>query len=238
MKIGIIGCGEIGSSIAKVYRSFENYDVRVVDPFLNFNDDIKGVEILNICIPFIDNFVDIVKDYIQKSNPSYTVIHSTVSPGTTKLIGGKVCHSPMRGLHPNLDLGMKTFLKYIGPEDAESAISYQMHLLELGIRSHICKDSKTTEYAKLLDTTYYGMCIAFHSDVGQLCEDENMDFEEVMTLFNQSYNEGYTKLGKTNVIRPILYPTKKIGGHCVVPNAKILKKFMNTKIVNSILDYQ
>ena len=124
-KIGIVGYGEIGSSIAKVYNSFENFDVRVVDPFLNFNDDIEGVEILNICIPFIDNFVEVVKNYIEKSNPSYTIIHSTVSPGTTKLIGGKVCHSPMRGLHPNLDLGMKTFLKYIGPEDVESAISYQ-----------------------------------------------------------------------------------------------------------------
>lgn len=237
-KIGIVGYGEIGSSIAKVYNSFENFDVRVVDPFLNFNDDIEGVEILNICIPFIDNFVEVVKNYIEKSNPSYTIIHSTVSPGTTKLIGGKVCHSPMRGLHPNLDLGMKTFLKYIGPEDAESAISYQMHLLELGIKSYICKDSKTTEYAKLLDTTYYGMCIAFHSDVAKMCEKEGVEFDEVMTLFNQSYNEGYIELGKSNVVRPVLYPTKKIGGHCVVPNAKILKDFMDTKIINSILDYE
>lgn len=237
-KIGIVGYGEIGSSIAKVYNSFGNFDVRVVDPFLNFNDDIEGVEILNICIPFIDNFVEVVKNYIEKSNPSYTIIHSTVSPGTTKLIGGKVCHSPMRGLHPNLDLGMKTFLKYIGPEDAESAISYQTHLLELGIKSYICKDSKTTEYAKLLDTTYYGMCIAFHSDVAEMCEKEGVEFDEVMTLFNQSYNDGYITLGKTNVVRPVLYPTKKIGGHCVVPNAKILKDFMDTKIINSILDYE
>jgi hypothetical protein len=125
MKIGIIGYGEIGGSIAKVYRSFDKFDIRVVDPIQNFNDDINGVEILNICIPFIENFVDVVKDYISNSNPNYTIIHSTVAPGITKLIGGKVCHSPMRGLHPNLDLGMKNFLKYIGPEDLESAILYQ-----------------------------------------------------------------------------------------------------------------
>lgn len=238
MKIGIVGYGEIGSSIEKVYNSFNNYDVRVVDPFLNKNDEIKDVEVLNICIPFIENFVEVVTNYIKESNPRYTIIHSTVSPGTTKLIGGKVCHSPMRGLHPNLDLGMKTFLKYIGPEDLESAILYKEHLSDMGILSHICKDSKTTEYAKLLDTTYYGICIAFHADVAKLCEDESINFEEVMTLFNQSYNEGYKKLGKENVVRPVLYPTKKIGGHCVVPNAKILKNYMDTKLLNSILDYE
>lgn len=237
-KIGIIGYGEIGSSIAKVYESFGGFDVRVIDPFQNRNDDISGAEILNICIPFIDDFVNVVKNYISQSNPKYTIIHSTVAPGTTKLVGGKVCHSPMRGLHPNLDLGMKTFLKYIGPEDQESAKQYQEHLNILGIRSYICKDSKTTEYAKLLDTTYYGVCIAFHADVAQLCENEQVDFEEVMTLFNQSYNEGYTQLGKPNVVRPVLYPTKKIGGHCVVPNAKILKDYMNTNSVRSILKYE
>lgn len=238
MKIGIIGYGEIGSSIAKVYGSFDKFDIRVVDPYQNRNDDIKGVEILNVCIPFIENFVEVVKDYILQSNPKYTIVHSTVSPGTTKLIGGKVCHSPMRGLHPNLDLGMKTFLKYIGPEDYESAKMYQQHLKSIGVESYICKDSKTTEYAKLLDTTYYGMCIAFHSDVAQMCKNEEIDFEEVMTLYNQSYNEGYIKLGKPNVVRPVLYPTEKIGGHCVVPNVKILKTCMNTKAVDLILKYE
>jgi len=238
MKIGIIGYGEIGSSIAKVYESLEGFDVRVVDPYQNRNDDIVGVDILNICIPFIKDFVKVVQDYISQSNPGYTIVHSTVAPGTTKLVGGRVCHSPMRGLHPNLDLGMKTFLKYIGPEDLEVANSYQDHLNSIGIKTHICNDSKTTEYAKLLDTTYYGVCIAFHADVAEICENEGIDFDEVMTLYNQTYNEGYIELGKPNVVRPVLYSTKKIGGHCVVPNAKILKDYMNTKTVQSILDYE
>ena len=238
MKIGIIGYGEIGSSIASVYTAFNKFDLKIVDPFVGYNDDISGVEILNICIPFVENFVEIVKTYISKSNPNYTIVHSTVAPGTTKLIGGKICHSPMRGLHPNLDLGMKTFLKYIGPEDTDSAVLYQNHLKSIGIDSYICKDSKTTEYAKLLDTTYYGVCIAFHSDVAKICEKENIDFDEVMTYYNKSYNDGYTKLGKENVVRPVLYPAQKIGGHCVVPNAKILKNYMDTKTVNSILDYE
>ena len=238
MKVGIIGYGEIGSSLAKVYNDFPQFEVLVVDPAVGFTDDLTGVEIINICIPFIDNFVSVVQDYIDQVKPRLTVIHSTVAPGTTKKINGRVCHSPVRGVHPNLDTGIKTFLKYIGSEDYDAAVEYQEHLSSMNIESNICKDTKTTEYAKLLSTSYYGVCIAFHNDVYKVCNDENLDFDEVMTLFNTTYNEGYTKLGKENVTRPVLYPTEKIGGHCVVPNAKILKDYMNTKTVQSILEYE
>ncbi len=238
MKIGIVGYGEIGSSLAKVYSEFSQYEVKVFDPYLNKNDDLTDVNILNICIPFIDNFIGVVNEYIEKYNPEYTVIHSTVSPGTTEKIIGKVCHSPVRGLHPNLDLGIKTFLKYIGSEDQDVSISYQKHLEELGIKSYICKSSKTTEYSKLLDTTYYGMCIAFHADVAALCENEGLDFDEVMTLYNKTYNEGYNNLGKPNVMRPVLYASKKIGGHCVTPNANILKEYFDSKSIDLILKYE
>lgn len=238
MKIGIIGYGEIGSSLGKVYSEFSQFEVGVVDPFIGRDDDLTGSSVLNICIPFISNFVNVVNEYIDRFKPELVVVHSTVAPGTTARINGKVCHSPVRGLHPNLDLGIKTFLKYIGSEDPNVATQYQNHLSELGVVSYVCKNSKTTEYAKLLDTTYYGVCIAFHAEVAEVCEKENIDFDEVMTLYNKSYNDGYTKLDKTNVIRPVLYGTKKIGGHCVTPNANILKDYMDSKSIQLVLKYE
>ena len=50
MKVGIIGYGEIGSSLAKVYNDFPQFEVLVVDPAVGFTDDLTGVEIINICI--------------------------------------------------------------------------------------------------------------------------------------------------------------------------------------------
>ena len=105
MKIGIIGYGEIGSSLAKVYFESSNYEVVVLDPYLEKNDDLSGCEFLNICIPFIDNFIEVVQNYIDTFSPKCTIIHSTVAPGTTSKIKGNVCHSPVRGLHPNLEIG-------------------------------------------------------------------------------------------------------------------------------------
>lgn len=236
-KIGIIGYGEIGSSLHTVYKEYE-YEVSVLDPFIGIEDDLSNCHILNICIPFVDNFVDIVNNYIETLKPNLTVIHSTIEPGTTSKINGRVCHSPVRGLHPNLSIGIKTFVKYISSEDENNSIEYQKHLTELNIKSFICKSTKTSEYAKLLDTTYYGLCIAFHNEVASICEKENLDFTEVMTIYNQSYNEGYKSLGKENVVRPVLYSSGKIGGHCVIPNAKILNKHMKSELIDGILKYE
>mgnify|MGYP003148991791 FL=1 len=228
MKIGIVGYGQVGQAVAKLYS-----EPLIYDPYQDKMDDVSGVDILNVCIPYTENFVSTVKDL---PTPNwYTVIHSTVPVGTTEKLGRKFLHSPVRGLHPNLYEGLKTFVKFIGGSDLQLAQAYSIHLRSLGVKTHVCGDAKTTELAKLADTTYYGLCIAFTSDMKKLCDEHNVDFSEVMTEYNNTYNEGYTKLGKPNVVRPVLYPTDKIGGHCVIPNAKLLPK---TKLIDGLLDYE
>ena len=239
MKIGIVGHGQVGQAVAKLYsetdtsKSWFSFDkILIYDPYQGMMDDISDVDILNVCIPYTEDFVSIVKDL---PTPNwYTVIHSTVPVGTTEKFGHKFLHSPVRGVHPNLYEGLKTFVKFIGG-DEQLAEAYSGHLKTLGVETHICKDAKTTELSKLADTTYYGLCIAFTSDIKKLCDEYDLDFMEVMTKYNNTYNEGYKKLGKPNVIRPVLYPTDKIGGHCVIPNAKLLPR---TKLIDGLLDYE
>lgn len=228
MKIGIVGYGQVGQAVAKLYS-----EPLIYDPYQDKMDDVSGVDILNVCIPYTENFVSAVKDL---STPNwYTVIHSTVPVGTTEKLGRKFLHSPVRGLHPNLYDGLKTFVKFIGGSDLQLAQAYSIHLKSLGVKTYVCDDAKTTELAKLADTTYYGLCIAFTSDMKKLCDEHNVDFSEVMTEYNNTYNEGYTKLGKSNVVRPVLYPTDKIGGHCVIPNAKLLPR---TNLIDGLLEYE
>ena len=239
MKIGIVGHGQVGQAVAKLYsetdttKTWFSFDkILIYDPYQGMLDDISDVDILNVCIPYTKDFVSIVKD-LPTSN-WYTVIHSTVPVGTTEKFGHKFLHSPVRGVHPNLYEGLKTFVKFIGG-DEQLAQAYSGHLKTLGIETHVCKDAKTTELSKLADTTYYGLCIAFTSDMKKLCDEYDLDFMEVMTKYNNTYNEGYKKLGKPNVVRPVLYPTDKIGGHCVIPNAKLLPR---TKLIDGLLDYE
>ena len=59
--------------------------------------------------------------------------------------------------------------------------------------------------------------------------------------WQEDYNAGYIKLGKPNVVRPVLtrIPNKEkiIGGHCVLPNASILKEMEPKNVTGPIADY-
>jgi|SRR3989344_4796568 len=235
-KIGILGYGEVGQAIAKFYKK----------PFvkdLKRNDGLAGVEVLHVCIPWSDEFPKVVEQEINELNPILTIIHSTVNPGTTTKLAqkfnGSVVHSPVRGVHPKLHEGIKTFVKYIGADNKKAGLLAKKHLGGLGIKTKVFDSSTATELGKILDTSYYGLVIAWHGEKKKLCDKFGVDFNQVVTDFNKTYNAGYKKMGKTNVIRPILYPPNgSIGGHCIVSNAKILKKHLKSKAIDLILDYE
>ena len=231
--IGIIGYGQIGRAIAKFYKH-----PRIKD--IERNDGLWGCDILHICFPYSKHFIRIVKKEIREIKPGLTIIHSTVAPGTTKEIGGMIVHSPIRGTHPDLHESIKTFIKYVGADSKTAARRARRHLKGLGIASKTFMPSSTTELGKLLSTTYYGLCIAFHGEAEKLCDKYGVNFNQAMTDFNRTYNRDYPKLGKPEVVRPVLSPpdNNRIGGHCIIPNAKILKKHFRSKALDLILKYK
>ena len=233
--IGIIGYGEIGQGLDKVYVE-KGYVPLIKD--LDRDDGLGGVSVLNICIPYTYDFVAQVSEYIDTLKPGLTIIHSTVPPGTTRLIGKTypaVCHSPVRGIHPNLAEGIQTFVKVFGGVGAVPASRHFTN--DLGIDCEVYETSVTTEVAKLLDTSYYGVCIAWHDYAKKLCDLWAVDFDEAQTHYNASYNSGYTELGKRNVVRPTLVPPDgSIGGHCVVQNAEMLRAGLDSKLLEAITD--
>jgi len=224
-RIGVLGNGEVGQAIANFYDNPLIKDLKK-------DDGLIGVDILHVCVPYQDNFEEIVAKEISQIKPQLTIIHSTIAPGTTKKLAlkfsGMVVHSPVRGTHPYLYKGIKTFVKYIGADNKKAALMAKKHLERLGIKTKIFMPSVTTEIGKVLDTTYYGLCIAWHGEMKKLCDRFKIDFNKAVTDFNITYNEGYKKLGKHNVVRPVLYPSEKgCGGHCVLENTILLRESSN-----------
>ena len=82
--IGIVGYGEVGSSLHKVYKN-NSVDCKIKDSWKNHNDDFSEVQILNICIPYLDleNFICQVKEYIH-DKPELVLIHSSIGLGVIK----------------------------------------------------------------------------------------------------------------------------------------------------------
>lgn len=236
MKIGILGFGEVGKAISKLYDSPSIKD-------LEMDDGLENSNILNICIPFSQQFVEIVSNEIAEIKPDLTIIHSTVMPGTTEAISNiidlPIVHSPIRGVHPNLYEGIITFVKYIGSDDDKSLELAKNHLESLGLSVNLLSSSRNSEVGKLLDTTYYGIAIAWHGEMKRLCDQLDVDFDEAVTDFNKTYNLGYDKLGKKNVIRPVLYPPDgKIGGHCIIQNAKMLGQIFESSALDLLKEYE
>lgn len=239
--IGIVGYGEIGQSIHNVYKDYNEYNIIKIEK--DWRDKNQGkVEILNITLPYSSNFSDIVIDYINEYDPNLCIIHSTTLPGTTEMINNRVdcsvVHSPVRGVHPNLYEGILTFIKYIGYCDELAKEKCERHFDEIGLNYKSIENPSNTELAKLYSTTYYGLCIAFHGEMKKHFDSLNLDYD-IITKWNESYNEGYRKLDKENVVRPVLIPpTDFIGGHCVIQNTELLSEIFNSEAFNLILKYK
>ena len=220
--------GQVGKALITVlsegqFLKVEGLDIGVLPISAKFS-------IIHICIPFNDEFVGAVQKYLDKylTKDGLVIIHSTVDVGTSLYFNA--VHSPIRGVHPHLVSGIYTFTKYFGGDRAEEAA---VVFRKLGIDCVTTPKSETTEAMKLWDTTYYGWNIVFEKAVKAYCDQLGLDFDIVYTQANKSYNSGYVSLGMKNVQRPVLKDySGQIGGHCVLPNAKIL----GGKIADFILE--
>lgn len=132
-----------------------------------------------------------------------------------------IVHSPVRGVHPHLDKGIKIFVKYFGGKKAKKAAKI---FKEFGIKTKCYKEARITEAIKIWDTTYYGLQIYFNKFLYEWCKNKRFDFNNIYIEANKTYNAGYAKLNMKQVIRPVLkYIPGKIGGHCIIPNLDFLE---------------
>jgi len=87
----VAGLGEIGLPllclISKKMPAI-GYDVnpKLVNKRLLTKYDKYDTVFLHVCIPFKKNFIDTIKSLYKKFTPECIVIHSTLSPNTTKKI--------------------------------------------------------------------------------------------------------------------------------------------------------
>jgi len=214
-----VGYGEVGKAINAIVGG--DY----VDKDKDFDDT---CEVMHICIPYSDDFISAVQAYKLRFKPLLTIIHSTVPIGTCRDL--ECVHSPIRGVHPHLEKSIRTMVKYFGGEQAELASNY---FRKLGLETQWTKDVESVEALKLWSTTQYGVMILLNKEIHKFCEENNLDFDLIYTQANKTYNEGYVKLGREEVVRPYLnYVEGGIGGHCVVPNTKLFNSESTKRICN------
>lgn len=215
----VIGMGEVGRAIHAIL-SGDPYDVYGLD--IEAVDHIpSSADVLHICLRWCDGFMAWVCGYLDRFHPELVIIHSTVPVGTTRRLGEIAVHSPIEGLHPHLEESIRTFEKHFGGERAaEAARIFKRRNISVILHNK----PETTELAKLLSTSSYGIDLLKSQEQAQICRRLGLSYKEVVQDYSASYNAGYATLDHSQFVRPILSPPQgPIGGHCVIPNAKIIK---------------
>lgn len=226
----IIGMGEVGKALIRILK--RRYDTVGLEEGSTKPDQCK---ILNICIPYSKNFVKIVNDYIDHLEPDLTINHSTVPVGTTAKLKGRVVHSPIRGTHPNMEEGIRRFVKYVGYNDLKDYATCLDYLSDLRIKG--VKKPETTELAKLLSLARYGIDIAFTKVQDKMCKKWDLKYNEVVREWDLSYNEGLEMVERGHLKRPIMYVLRgPIKGHCVSQNVRELNKQFKDSFLEAIIE--
>ena len=232
----ILGMGEVGQTLFDllVDRKFDCVGIDLDNSKCkkySENEVIKNPEYLHICLPGeLTGFTDIVLNWINKiKNIQVVIIHSTVKPGTTKIIQEKlsipILFSPVRGVHKRFLNDIKKYTKFISFDGAEIDSKIKRDLENRFEKIDWMSTTKTAELAKILvDTTYYGWLINYAQITKMICEKENVDFDEMWKFADEIHEN----LGN----RPKMFPGI-IGGHCVIPNLDLVE-YENLEIIKKI----
>ncbi len=227
MRSLVIGMGEVGQALFNVLKSAYP-DIQSYDKKQEKREIAIPIDIIHICIPYTDDFIKIVSEYMVAFNPLYLVIHSTVPVGTTaKIAEGaecKVFYSPVRGQHENMEEGLKTYVKYLS-SNTQIADAMSKYFEDAGIRIEMMFDTGAAELMKLLELYRYGLYIAGAKEQENICKHFGKNYDLVVTKPEETRNEGMIKLGKPDKCQPILWPFENyVGGHCTVEDMDILLK--------------
>jgi len=220
----IIGYGQIGKAIFQLFNGACKLDKgEVLEPVAkldNGGSTEQQFDVVHICFPFSKDFIQQVIEYKNKylKDKGILIIHSTVPVGISATVGA--VHSPVRGKHPDLLEGIKTFVKYFGGKDAARAATF---FEEVGISTKVTEKSENTEAMKLWDTTQYGWNILLEKAIYGWCKKKGLDFDLIYTHANKTYNEGYKGLDHPEFKKYVLeHKEGNIGGHCVTQNCLLL----------------
>lgn len=223
-KVVVIGLGEIGKPLFQLISERHEalgVDISPVEPPGN-------VDVLHVCYPFqIRDFVGETARYVELFRPALTVINSTVAVGTTRTIaertGTAVVNSPVRGKHARMLEDLRFYTKFVGALDSSVAQMTVHHFESLDLATKVLSSPEATELAKLTETTYFGLMIAWAQELERYCDQIGEDYDEISSFYDE-----------IKFFPPVKYFPGVIGGHCVMPNIEILSKVKPSVLLDAI----
>jgi UDP-N-acetyl-D-mannosaminuronate dehydrogenase len=224
-KVVVVGLGEVGKPLLELISKHRPVVGVDISPPV---DVVDQVEVLHLCYPFqVHDFVAESARYIELFKPELTIINSTVGVGTTRSVaarsGAPVVNSPVRGKHARMLEELCMYTKFVGAIDPATGHHAAEHFESLGLKTKVLSSPEATELAKLTETTYFGLMIAWAQELERYCDQSGTDYEEIVSFYDE-----------IKFFPSVKYFPGVIGGHCVMPNIEILRKFDQSVMLNAI----
>jgi UDP-N-acetyl-D-mannosaminuronate dehydrogenase len=223
----VVGLGEVGDPL---FRLIERAGCPAVgiDVETDSYPQPGSVDVMHICFPCqVDDFVGEAERYINLMAPRLTVINSTVPVGTTRTIqmrtGARLAYSPIRGKHSAMLEQLTRYVKFVGAADPGAAVAAADHFALLGMKTCIVDSPEAAELAKLTETTYFGLLIAWAQTIDRWCEEAGVDYDDVVSFYEE-----------IPFFPPVKYFPGVIGGHCVMPNIDLVSHGFESAFLDAI----
>lgn len=223
----VVGIGEVGGPLSQVLEG--TYPVLRHDLEPRQFDDPIGV--MHLCIPYTSpsQFESAACGYIDRFRPELTIVNSTVLPGTVRAIanraGARMAFSPVRGKHAKMAQDLLAYTKMVAAFDPETAEQACEHFRAAGLKTRRFAKVETLELAKLAETTYFGVLIAFAQELNRVADKVEADYSEALEFFEE-----------VSFLPNTRYFPGFIGGHCVVPNINLLARVAHSPLFQAVLE--
>ena len=213
----VIGLGEIGRPLMEVLRKAHRVEGIDLPP-----RDVPGpIDLMHVCYPGdISDFAGETAQYTRRYEPAIVVIHSTVPVGTTRAVQAAV-QVPV--VHTRMVEELLNYVKFVGGTDAAAVAQVEAHFQCAGMKTRRLSSPEATELAKLTETTYLGLLIAFAQDVDRMARATGVPYDDVAGFYEEI---GY--------LPPVRYFPGVIGGHCVMANVGLLERSFESRLLDAI----
>lgn len=236
-KVLVIGLGEVGRPLYEVALESGKFDVYGYDldpakTVERLESIPRDLDFMHVVVPYSERFFDIVIDYASMFKVDFIVIHSTIAPGTTRRIYEEtkttVAYSPVRGKHPNLKRHLLFWPKWVASLPSERCEDIAKHLEAMGFKVRAYAGlPETLEIAKLWETVYRAIMIASWQELHRIAKEYGAELVTIAEF-----------IGEVHEVlrdRPIYFPGF-IGGHCLIPNTKVINSAHKSKLFEFVLE--
>jgi UDP-N-acetyl-D-mannosaminuronic acid dehydrogenase len=209
--------------IQKKASSFRDYDYYIICISTHRPED--------MFVPYLDGLMDIAIRLSHEGKGGALVgIDSTITRGTSqeilKILGHRlhVVHVPHRFfVHEKAEHGVKQTRVLGGCSTCCTNEAIQFYGNSLGIPLHIVSSADIAELTKVVENSYRFMEIAFAEELRMVCENTQIDFNELRDAINTKWNI------------KILEARDGVGGHCLPKDSQMFLDISRNVLVTSII---